>query len=195
MPNRADQRELAREKLLDAAGRGFRREGFGGIGVDGLAKEAGVTSGAFYGYFKSKREAFATAAVAGLEALRDAVGRLQSEQGERWLDVFIDFYFGERLTCDLDESCALQSMTPDVMRADEATKVQYESALKEVAESIADGLGDGSIESRMEAAWALLALLSGGVTMARSTATDALRKDLSAQLKHAARTMTETIRD
>ena len=73
--------------------------------------------------------------------------------------------------------------------------MQYESALKEVAESIADGLGDGSIESRMEAAWALLALLSGGVTMARSTATDALRKDLSAQLKHAARTMTETIRD
>ena len=41
-------KQEARTKILDAAGRGFRRLGFGGIGVDGLAKEAGVTSGAFY---------------------------------------------------------------------------------------------------------------------------------------------------
>ena len=53
----AGHKEGARTRILDAAGRGFRRLGFGGIGVDGLAKEAGVTSGAFYGHFPSKAEA------------------------------------------------------------------------------------------------------------------------------------------
>jgi TetR/AcrR family transcriptional repressor of nem operon len=40
-----DHKEEARSRILHAAGRGFRRLGFGGVGVDGLAKEAGVTSG------------------------------------------------------------------------------------------------------------------------------------------------------
>ena len=52
--------------MVAAAGRGFRRQGFGGIGVDGLAKEAEVASGAFYGHFSSKGEAFKAALVAGL---------------------------------------------------------------------------------------------------------------------------------
>ena len=59
-------KDEARSKILNAAGRGFRSLGFGGIGVDGLAKDAGVTSGAFYGHFSSKAEAFKAAAVAGL---------------------------------------------------------------------------------------------------------------------------------
>lgn len=40
-------REESRAKILDAVGRGFRKHGYGGIGVDGLAKEAGVTSNDF----------------------------------------------------------------------------------------------------------------------------------------------------
>jgi AcrR family transcriptional regulator len=63
-------KEEARARMVAAAGRGFRRQGFGGIGVDGLAKEAEVTSGAFYGHFSSKGEAFKAALVAGLEARR-----------------------------------------------------------------------------------------------------------------------------
>ena len=41
-----EHKEAARAKMLGAAARGFRRRGYG-VGVDELAKEAGVTSGAF----------------------------------------------------------------------------------------------------------------------------------------------------
>jgi AcrR family transcriptional regulator len=116
MRYRAEHKQEAREKLLEAAGRGFRRLGYGGIGVDALAKEAGVTSGAFYGHFKSKDAAFETAALAGLEDLRAGIAALQAEQGARWAEAFIAFYLGERLTCALDASCGLQSLTPDVTR-------------------------------------------------------------------------------
>jgi TetR/AcrR family transcriptional repressor of nem operon len=44
--------------MIAAASRGFRSNGYAGIGVDGLAKAAGVTSGAFYSHFGSKDAAF-----------------------------------------------------------------------------------------------------------------------------------------
>src|SRR5882724_7437148 len=105
MRYRPDHKEEARARMLNAAGRGFRRLGFGGIGVDGLAKEAGVTSGAFYGHFPSKAEAFKAAAVAGLVQLREGVEHLRAKEGDAWLEKFADFYMGARRTCDLGESC------------------------------------------------------------------------------------------
>ena len=104
-------KEEAKAKILGAVGRGFRRLGFGGIGVDGLAKEAGVTSGAFYGHFPSKAEAFKAAAVAGLVELREFVEGLRAEDDDAWLETFADFYMSVRRTCEMGESCALQSMT------------------------------------------------------------------------------------
>jgi TetR/AcrR family transcriptional repressor of nem operon len=58
--------------MVEALGHRFRKYGYGGIGIDGLSKSAGVTSGAFYTNFGSKHEAFTTALEAGLD---EVVGR------------------------------------------------------------------------------------------------------------------------
>src|SRR3954454_4903956 len=131
-----DHKQQARSRILRAAGRGFRRLGFGGIGVDGLAKEAGVTSGAFYGHFPSKAEAFKAAAVAGLVQLREAIEDISASEGEDWLSTFVDFYMSVMRTCDISESCALQSLTPEVARADQDTRTAYEAELLRVAEAV-----------------------------------------------------------
>jgi TetR/AcrR family transcriptional repressor of nem operon len=162
-------KDEARSRILGAAGRGFRRLGYGGIGVDGLAKEAGVTSGAFYGHFPSKAEAFKAAALAGLVELREGVEHLRAKEGDAWLEKFADFYMSVRRTCDLGESCALQSITPEVARADHDTKAAYEAEMLTVVEAVAEGLTRGTLPERRKSAWAILALLSGGVTLARST--------------------------
>ncbi len=161
-------KEEARTKILSAVGRGFRRLGYGGIGIDGLAKEAGVTSGAFYGHFPSKAEAFKAAALAGLVELREGVEHLRAKEGDAWLEKFADFYMSVRRTCDLGESCALQSMTPEVARADHDTKAAYEAEMLKVVEAVAEGLKHGTLPARRKTAWAILSLLSGGVTLARS---------------------------
>jgi TetR/AcrR family transcriptional repressor of nem operon len=161
-------KEEARTKILSAAGRGFRRLGYGGIGIDGLAKEAGVTSGAFYGHFPSKAEAFKAAALAGLVELREGIEHLRAKEGDAWLGEFADFYMSVRRTCDLGESCALQSMTPEVARADRDTKAAYEAEMLKVVEAVAEGLKPGTLPARRKKAWAILSLLSGGVTLARS---------------------------
>ncbi|AFK55798.1 TetR family transcriptional regulator (plasmid) [Tistrella mobilis KA081020-065] len=181
------QKAEARDRLLNAAGRAFRREGYGGIGVDGLAREAGVTSGAFYGHFKSKDEAFAEVAVAGLEQLEAAIRDLQTAHPDDWAERFIDLYLGERLACDLDVSCALQSMTPDVMRSGEATRQRYEVVIQRIVKLVAGGIAGPTSEASERMAIALLAMLSGGVTMARSLGSEAMRAAFARQLKDAAK--------
>jgi len=164
-----NHKETARAKILQAVGRGFRGQGYGGIGVDGLAKEAGVTSGAFYGHFSSKAEAFQAAAVAGLVELQEAVAALRMTEGEKWLPRFAEFYLSAKRTCDLKDSCALQVLTPEVARAGAETKKAYEQEMVRLVEVIAEGLSHGNITARRKTAWAVLSLLSGGVTLARAT--------------------------
>jgi TetR/AcrR family transcriptional repressor of nem operon len=185
-----DHKDEARTRILDAAGRGFRRLGFGGIGVDGLAKEAGVTSGAFYGHFPSKAEAFKAAAVAGLVQLREGIEELRATEGDAWLAKFVDFYMSVRRTCDLGESCALQSLTPDVARADRTTKAAYEAELLGVVEAVAGGLPSATLPARRKAAWAILSLLSGGVSIARSAADPKIGAQIAAGIKAAVLTLT-----
>lgn len=182
----ADQKREARARIVEASGRAFRRHGYGGIGVDGLAKEAGVTSGAFYGHFKSKDEAFREIAVGGLNDLAAAIEALRTKHGAGWVEPFIDLYLGERRTCDLGQSCALQSLTPDVMRADEKTRGAYEAAFANLVEAAAKGLPSRSPEDARRRATALLALLSGGVTLARGMVSAGRSAEIGATLKTAA---------
>jgi AcrR family transcriptional regulator len=167
----------AGDKLLRAAGRGFRAGGFGGIGVDGLAKEAGLTSGAFYAYFSSKADAFRSAVTDGLALLRSGVEAHQTRYGSGWLPSFVDFYLGERMEVELCEACALPTFTSDVTRSNEDTRTAYTAEVEEIVTLIAEGLTG---EKRRERAWKLLAILAGAAGMARAVNDPAARAEILA---------------
>lgn len=190
MGHPAGKKEEGRARVLEAAGRGFRRNGYGAIGVDGLAKEAGVTSGAFYAHFRSKSEAFRAAVVAGMESLRVGIEDFRSQDPAGWRTRVIDFYLTVRRQCDMGESCALQNMTVEVGRADEETRRSFEAELRRVIDAVADGLpGDNSTQRRTEAI-ALLALLTGGVSMARAVQDPALSDQIAKAVREAAIALT-----
>jgi len=179
-------REEARERILTAMGRGFRKHGYEGIGVDGLAKEAGVTSGAFYGHFSSKEDAFKEVVTHGLNELREGIEACQTEFGPEWIGAFVDFYLGYKRTCDLADACALQTLTSEVARSGEAVRKIYQDELAKVIEVAAKGLPSGTLAERRDRAWALLSLLSGGVTTARALADDKLSAKMAKALRSAA---------
>jgi TetR/AcrR family transcriptional regulator, transcriptional repressor for nem operon len=174
-----EHKEQTRARIIDAAGQLFRTEGYGGSGIDGLTKAAGVTNGAFYGHFKSKSEAFRTAVLAGLDELRFAVAELKTGRGKRWLRTFVDIYLGPKRTCHIGQSCALPSLSPDVMRADAETRRVYETELRRIIDEVASGLSDRATVKRDDAAIALLALLAGGVTLARAVADPAFSERIA----------------
>lgn len=186
MATKPDRKEESRARILASAGRGFRSRGYGGLGVDGLAKEAGVTSGAFYAHFRSKAAAFREAVALGMRDLRLAIDRLRAEGGAGWRQRFIDLYLGERRTCDLAESCALQSLTGEVARADDEARAAYEAELRLVVDSAAAGMQGATAAERRAEAMALLALLAGGVSVARAVRDPAFAEEIAAAVRQAA---------
>jgi len=170
----AEHKQETRTRVIAAAGQVFRKEGYGGAGIDALTKAAGVTNGAFYGHFKSKGEAFRTAVLTGLEELRQGIAALKARQ---------------------PKDC-LPSLSPDVMRADDETRSAYTAELKRLIEEVAVGLPEGEIPGQSETrredqAILLLAMLSGGVTLARAASDPALSKRIADVIAQAALTAIE----
>jgi TetR/AcrR family transcriptional regulator, transcriptional repressor for nem operon len=186
----AEHKQQTRARILAAAGQLFRREGYGGSGIDGLTKAAGVTNGAFYGHFKTKHEAFRWAVLDGLEQLRLGIAELKAGRGKRWLKTFVDIYLGPKRTCDLGEACALASLSTEVMRAAPDTRRAYEAELRRLVEEVASGLSDRATMKRDDAAIALLALLAGGVTLARAVSDPALSERIAQAVGRHALAMT-----
>jgi AcrR family transcriptional regulator len=186
----AEHTKETRARIVDAAGRLFRREGYGGSGIDGLTKAAGVTNGAFYGHFKSKREAFRTAMAAGLDELRQGIAAIKAGTRENWLRTFVDFYLGPKRTCDIGDSCALPNLSPDVMRADPETRALYEQQLLGIIDALSSNSQDGAADMAEDDAIALLSLLAGGVTLARTVSDPALSERIAQAVTRAAMMMT-----
>lgn len=179
----------ARERLLQAAGRGFRTGGFGGIGIDGLAQEAGLTSGAFYAHFDSKAESFQLALHDGFEFFQNGIAALKEKHGDGWVPALIEFYFRERMEAELCDACVLPSLTADAMRSDESTRRGFEADLTTLAETIAAGLLGKSANAR---AWTLLSLFAGGAALGRTVTDPSTRNQILSAVRTAAHQVCRT---
>jgi len=181
----AEHKAETKRRILEAASRGFRKEGFGLMGVDQLARGAGVTSGAFYGHFRSKVEAFRATLIGGLDEFRRAIEDFQERFGEGWVESLADFYFTERVNCDLADGCALPSLSADVSRGDAKTKAAFQKEYLGLTAALAKGLPGTTAESREARALVMTALFAGGVTIARSVRDKATRDRIARVLRDA----------
>lgn len=170
----ADHKQRTRERIMEAAARVFREGGFGGAGIDGLTKAAGVTNGAFYGHYRTKADAFRDAVTSGLKDVRAAIAAFRAEHGAAWIPAFVSFYLGPRQEVPLGEACALPTLSPEVMRADEATRSAYSDGLAAVLVTMADGMPGADAAAREAAAITMLALLAGGALLGRAVNDPAL---------------------
>lgn len=186
MGNPPTKRQQTRARMLDAASRGFRSKGYAGIGVDGIAKAAGVTSGAFYAHFGSKDSAFSAALDAGLDEVIETLPKLQQEAGSGWVEAFVDYYIGRAHREDLECGCAMATLSPEVVRAGPEMHAAYEVKMKKIAQLVAYGLDGNSKEERVSRAWAMLGILIGGLTMARAVKTRKAAEDIASSIHTAA---------
>lgn len=179
------KKEATHKRILEAVHSGFRKQGYEGAGVDGLAKEADVTSGAFYAHFGSKAGAFREAIHEGLAQVEEVVNNFQKEYGDQWLDKFSDFYLGEKRCEDLSNSCAMQSLTPEVTRSDDETRSTFQSDMLDIVKTFSKGLSEKDEKKNTEKAWATLSMLIGGVTLARAVKDQKLANSIANSVKRA----------
>lgn len=188
MTKKIEQKQETRQRMMDAIHKGFRERGYDGAGVDGLAKAAGVTSGAFYTHFGSKADAFRETVATGVQQFAEGVEQFQQTYGDHWVDAFADFYLGNKRTCELGESCGLQSLTPEVVRSDEATRTLFQTELLKAVEVFAAGLVDNDKAASTNQAWGMMAMLVGGVTLARAVSNPELAANIAEAVKQTLQT-------
>jgi len=180
------KKQQTHQRMLDAASQSFRSNGYAGIGVDGIAKAAGVTSGAFYAHFGSKDKAFNAALDAGLDEVIATLPKLQKEAGTEWVKDFVNYYIGRAHREDLACGCAMTTLSPEVVRAGPELHAAYEAKMKKIADLVANGLKGNSRDERLSRAWAMLGILIGGLTMARAVKTAKSAEQIASSISIAA---------
>lgn len=190
-----ERRARTHVRMLDAASRQLRRHGYAGIGVAGVAKAAGVTTGAFYDHFGSKDAAFAAALEAGLDEVIEGVPRWQAKHGRDWLPAFVDYYLGRPHLNERETGCAMAALTPEVARAEIDLRARFEAKMSAIAGLIAAGLDPASsADERTSRAWAILSALIGAVNLSRATADPKAADAIAAGARALVLTLDRTVR-
>lgn len=182
----ADRKQATRQRIVEAASRGFRSRGFAGVGVDAIARDAGVTSGAFYAHLGSKDQAFVIALELGLDEVIANLPKFQEAHGATWVAAFADYYLGRPHRADLACGCAMTTLSPEVVRFGAPVHALYEKKMATIADRFADGLDGDSLDDRRSRAWAALSLLIGALTLCRGMKSRAAADAVAASAKAAA---------
>jgi AcrR family transcriptional regulator len=162
-----DQKAKAKEAILQAGVKALRTNGFHGIGVDGLAAAAGVTSGAFYSNFPSKEALLEDVIGINLgEPFIDADSGSPAERKERlklWLANYISAFHRENPAL----GCVMPTLSADVARANQPVREAYRHKMLELIQKMSKVL-DGTEADRARRAWSIVATMVGAIAIARA---------------------------
>lgn len=162
-----DHKEQARAAILGAAARRLKEKGFHGVGVDGLASAAEVTSGAIYSHFGSK-EAFLEEVIrTQLGAEFDVLEVAEADERRRRLVEFLYGYLGDEHCAGVADGCVMPALTADVARAGDAVREVYQLRISRVVALLAPAM-PGEPDERKQRAWAVVAAIVGAVSIARA---------------------------
>jgi TetR/AcrR family transcriptional regulator, transcriptional repressor for nem operon len=162
-----DHKAKAREALVQAATKALRKSGFNGVGVDGLAASAGVTSGAFYSNFANKEALLGEVIGANLgQPFVDPDSGTLAERHER-LKGYLKMYISAQHCADPGNGCVMPSLSEDVARSGDAVREAYRERMRELTGKIARTIG-GEAGDANRRAWTIVGLMVGAVSVARA---------------------------
>jgi TetR/AcrR family transcriptional repressor of nem operon len=163
----SDQKARAKQAILQAGARALRTNGFNGIGVDGLAASAGVTSGAFYSNFSNKEALLE-------QVIETCVGEpfIDSENGslaerQQRLKEWLAMYISADHRADPASGCVMPTLSADVARSNPQIRATYERRMLALVDKMSNVL-DGEGPDRKRRAWSIIALMIGAIAISRA---------------------------
>lgn len=171
----------SRARILEAAGRLFRKHGFDAVGVDAVMREAGLTHGGFYTHFPSKEALVAEAAASALgrsAARWDALSREQPPEAA--LERIVASYLNPAHVAEPARGCLLTALGPEIPRHP-AARPGVTAAIRVMLEALARCLPG----KRRERAIAGLSTMVGAVVLARASDDPALAAEILAAARRA----------
>jgi len=184
MTTAPSRREITHERIVDVAARALRRNGFAGVGVADVMKQAGLTHGGFYAHFES-REALLAEAIE--RAGRESGGRMRERidacmaRGESGLRAVIENYLSETHLTGAESGCVVAALSSEMPRQPAAVAAPAVDRVRKLIALVQHAMPDGTKEQAM----VIASTLVGTLQLARALGANAQGKALLAASRDA----------
>ncbi len=154
-------KDRTRRHVLTVASERFRKDGFEGVGVASLMKDAGLTHGGFYGHFRSK-QALIEAVIS--EGLEDTLHHIETRATD--IESLVDFYLRPMHRENRAQGCAAAALAGEIVRESKRTRTAFTRKLQRIIAHIQSLLCDRDADRAL----AVFALLVGVLQLSRAVA-------------------------
>lgn len=158
-------KEFTKSHILEIASQQFRKGGIEAVGIAGLMKEAGLTNGAFYAHFKSKKDLVDQVLTYILEN-RELLLTNAIKQGATLGDIIRD-YLSPKHRDRCEQGCLFPSLSAEIARLPKSTRKLVTEKMYSMQKIFSDQIKESNLEVRNQKATAIVALLIGSVQLAR----------------------------
>jgi TetR/AcrR family transcriptional regulator, transcriptional repressor for nem operon len=175
-------KQATRRRIIQTAGRRFKRDGIDGAGIATLMADAGLTNGAFYAHFASKEELVATAVTDQLRAQRESLSVLAP--GRAGVEQYVRAYLSVEHRDNPDDGCPSAALLDEIGRCPDAVKRAYTDGLLVVIDDIAARLAPDDPPLARAKALSVFAMMVGTLQLSRALADSQLADEVLDQGIH-----------
>ncbi len=173
-----EHKQATRRRIIEAAGRRFKKDGIDGSGIATLMKDAGLTNGAFYAHFESKEDLVA-AVVA--DQLREQRERFHAQPLNDGVEQFVRGYLSVAHRDNPDDGCPSAALLNQIGRGTDATRQAYTDGLLVIIDDIAAHLAPDDPRSARGKTLSLFAMMIGTLQLSRAIADRQLADEILQQ--------------
>ena len=174
----SEHKDVTRRRILERAGRRFKRDGIEGSGIATLMADAGLTNGAFYAHFASKDDLVAAVVADQLPPAGHYGAGFSDPAG---FEQFVRDYLSPAHRDNPDEGCPSAALLDEIVRGSEATKRAYSAGLLAMIDEIGALIDPADRGSSRVRALSVFASMVGTLQLSRALADQELADDVLAQ--------------
>jgi len=169
MLTKAGQKEQSHATILGSAARLVRRRGISGASVADVMKGAGLTVGGFYAHFASKEQLIEATLRRTIEATRARLfARLDEKPAADRAEVILKRYLSPSHRDEVADGCPLPAVVGEIGTTAAEHRAVLAEQLEVLANEIETHLPKPTSVSRRQLALGLVALMYGGLALARA---------------------------
>ena len=178
-----EHNQATRQRIIETAGRRFKRDGIDGSGIAALMKDAGLTNGAFYTHFTSKDELVATTVADQLHT-QNANIVAHAAPGHAGLEQIVRWYLSPWHRDSPGDGCPSAALLDEIGRCTHPTKQAYTDGVLVIADGIAARLAPDDPLSVRTKTLSTYAMMAGTLQLSRALADRRLADEVLEQGIH-----------
>ena len=163
-----EHKQATRQRIIETAGRRFKRDGIDGSGVATLMADAGLTNGAFYAHFASKDDLVASAVADQLRHQSTSLGAREPDRAG--VEQYLRDYLSVEHRDNPQDGCPSAALLDEIGRCPDTTKRAYTDGVLVIIDDIAARLAPDNPPSARARALSVFALMVGTLQLSRALA-------------------------